>query len=90
MKKGFTLIELLSIIVILAIIALIAIPSISKVVEQARIGAIRNSVYGMIDAAELAYATDDSDARECFISGFLSSLAFMIYGSSVFLHSGQP
>jgi hypothetical protein len=38
----------------------------------------------------MVHATDDSDARECFINGFCFVVAFMIYGSSFSLHSGQP
>ena len=55
MKKGFTLIELLAVIIILAVIALIATPVVLNVVEEAKVKADRNSVYGLIDAAKLYY-----------------------------------
>ena len=55
-KKGFTLIELLAVIVILAIIALIAIPLIGNVIEKAKIGALENSVNGLIESANMYYA----------------------------------
>lgn len=55
-KKGFTLIELLAVIVILAIIALIAVPILLKVISSAKIGALKDSTYGIIDAANLYYA----------------------------------
>lgn len=58
MKKGFTLIELLAVIVILAIIALIATPLILNVIDDAKKGAFKNTAYGIIEAAELEYATD--------------------------------
>ena len=55
-KKGFTLIELLAVIVILAIIALIAIPLIGNVIEKAKIGALENSVNGLVESANMYYA----------------------------------
>ena len=58
MKKGFTLIELLAVIVILAIIALIATPLIMNVIDEAKRGSFENSAYGIVKAAEIAYATD--------------------------------
>ena len=55
-KKGFTLIELLATIVVLAIVSIITVPIISGVIENVRVEAIRNSIYGMFDAADLFYA----------------------------------
>ena len=55
-KKGFTLIELLAVIVILSIIALIAIPLIGNVIEKAKIGALENSVNGLVESANMYYA----------------------------------
>ena len=65
MKKGFTLIELLAVIIILAVIALIATPVVLNVVEEAKVKADRNSVYGLIDAAKLYYAESllDTDKK---------------------------
>ena len=54
-KKGFTLIELLAIIVILAIIAVITVPIILNIIDEARVGAEKNSVIGYGKAVELAY-----------------------------------
>ncbi len=59
-KKGFTLIELLAVIVILAVIALIATPLIMNTIEDAKKGAAKNSVYGIIAAGELKHTKDDS------------------------------
>ena len=59
MKKGFTLIELLAVIVILAIISLIAIPTISKVVEKARLGGARVSAIGFENAIDNTVALND-------------------------------
>ena len=55
-KKGFTLIELLAVIVILAIIALIASPLIGNVIEKAKLGALENSVNGLVESANMYYA----------------------------------
>ena len=56
MGKGFTLIELLAVIVILAVIALIAAPRVMNAIEEARLNSTKNSVYGIVKAAEVLYA----------------------------------
>ena len=55
-KNGFTLIELLAVIVILAIIALIAVPIIMNVINEAKKGAAKDSMYGYVEAIELEVA----------------------------------
>lgn len=55
--KGFTLLELLAVIVVLAIIALIVTPFVTEAIQNARDGADKNATYGIINAAELYYAT---------------------------------
>ena len=52
-KKGFTLIELLAVIVVIAVIALIAIPIITSVIDKAKLGALKDSAYGILDSAEM-------------------------------------
>ncbi len=54
-EQGFTLIELLAVIVILAVIALIATPLIMNVIEDAKDGALKNSVRNIIHIAESEY-----------------------------------
>ena len=54
-KNGFTLIELLAVIIVLAIIALIAMPIIFNVIENAKLKALENSTYGVIDAVRTNY-----------------------------------
>ena len=71
-NQGFTLIELLAVIVILAIIALIATPTILGVIEKAKKGSFKNSVYGLIDSANL-YVTEHLES---------SSLTFTCDGKS--------
>ncbi len=56
MKKGFTLIELLAVIIVLAIIILIATPIIFNVIENAKLKALENSCYGVIDAVKTKYS----------------------------------
>ena len=58
-KKGFTLIELLAVIVILAVIALIATPLVLNIIERAEKGAFKDSVYGIMEAAEFQVILDD-------------------------------
>lgn len=56
--KAFTLVELLAVIVILSIIAVISIPLMSDVIDNAKKGAFKNSVYGIVRAAELSYSSE--------------------------------
>ena len=51
-NKGFTLIELLAVILILSIISLIAIPTVSGILKESRVGAIKSSMQNIIKAAE--------------------------------------
>lgn len=53
MKKGFTLIELLAVLVVIAIISVIAIPTLINVISKAKINALKDSAYGIIDAGNL-------------------------------------
>ena len=55
-RKGFTLIELLAVIVILAIIALIATPTILGVIEKSKKESYRNSIYGIMESANIYLA----------------------------------
>ena len=59
-NNGFTLIELLAVIVILAVIALIATPLVLNIIERAEKGAFKDSVYGIMEAAEFQVILDDS------------------------------
>ena len=60
-RKGFTLIELLGVIVVLAVIALITTPVILGVIEKAKKGAFKNSVYGLIESTNI-YIAENLDA----------------------------
>ena len=66
-KTGFTLIELLAVIVILAIIVLIATPTILGVIEKAKKGAFKDSVYGLIDATSIYMAENIEEGDLKFI-----------------------
>ena len=60
-KRGFTLIELLAVIVELSVIALITTPLIIGVIEKAKKGAFKNSVYGLIESTNI-YIAENLDA----------------------------
>ncbi|MBQ4633791.1 MAG: prepilin-type N-terminal cleavage/methylation domain-containing protein [Bacilli bacterium] len=68
-RNGFTLIELLAVIIVLAIIALIAMPIIFNVIENAKIKAMENSTYGVIDAVRLEYMENLLGSNEACADG---------------------
>ena len=80
MKKGFTLIELLAVIVILAIIALIAVPTITGLIEKAKIGSVEQSAKGYVDAVDkqkalnLMDSDDTNDINEFVYDAPLASI----------------
>ena len=63
-KKGFTLVELLAVIVVLAIIALITVPTILGVIEKSRKAAYKDSIYGIIEAANIYLATNINSIKQ--------------------------
>jgi len=67
--KGFTLIELLAIIVILAIIAVITVPIILNVIDNAKIGAAKDSAYGYKDAINKFYVSQLYDNPDLKLDG---------------------
>ena len=67
MKKGFTLIELLAVIVIISIVALITVPILLNVIDNAKIGTLRNSAYGIIESADLYFAQNFGKEQESII-----------------------
>ncbi len=73
-KKGFTLIELLSVIIILAVIALIATPIVLNVIDNARISANKDSVYGLLDSAKLYYAESLLDENKTLSGNILDKI----------------
>ncbi len=73
-NKGFTLIELLAVIVILAIIALIATPIILNVIEESRENANKDSVAGIVKAADLYYSQHVFDGTIPFETNILDTL----------------
>jgi len=60
MKKGFTLIELLAVIVILAIILAIAIPSISNMIENSQINALKSDNKMVLKAVKTYVGVDNT------------------------------
>ena len=89
-KKGFTLIELLSVIIILAIIALIAFPLIGNVIEKAKIGALENSVNGLVESANMYYANQNIKGEQAtetifdFTNGEQTSTEKLEYNGKVY------
>ena len=65
-EKGFTLVELLAVIVILSVISLIAVPMILNVIEESKKGAIRSSVNGIVEAANLYYTQNKQEHHNVF------------------------
>ena len=63
-KRGFTLIELLAVIIILAIVALVAVPVILNVIDNAKKGALKDSVYNLTKAAENYIALEEARGNE--------------------------
>ena len=55
-RKGFTLIELLGVIVVLAVIVIITTPVILGVIEKSKKESYRNSIYGIIESANIYLA----------------------------------
>ena len=87
-RKGFTLIELLAVIVVLAIIAIIAIPIITSVIDKAKVGALKDSAYGIIEAGELYLANNLKDGIEDTIE-FTCSNGKCINGDKEITYKGQ-
>ena len=89
-KKGFTLVELLAVIVILAIIALIAIQLIGNVIEKAKIGALENSVNGLVESANMYYANQSIKGEQStetvfdFVNGEQTSSQKLEYKGKVY------
>ncbi|MDD3392371.1 MAG: BspA family leucine-rich repeat surface protein [Bacilli bacterium] len=91
--KGFTLIELLAVIVILAIIALIAIPLIMNVISEAKKGAFKDTVYGIIGSVENEYITSklaDEDDKKVIYTYENSVESSSIEGKSLKYKGTKP
>jgi len=59
--KAFTLIELLAVIIVLAVIAVVAVPIVLDVMDDVKKEADLQTVYGIIDTAELFFAESTLD-----------------------------
>ncbi len=80
-KKGFTLIELLAVIVILAIIAMIAVPIVLNLIEKSRRNAFKDSVYGIMEAADLFVVSENYNTND--------EIEFVCNGTSCSLDDGR-
>ena len=63
-KKGFTLVELLAIIVILAIIAVITVPIVSKIIDESRRKAAKQSAQNYLYAVENYIVMNELDSTK--------------------------
>lgn len=63
-KKGFTLIELLAVIVVIAIVTLISIPIVRGIIKNARINALKDSAYGLLEAGRIYYSDHSEDIED--------------------------
>ena len=95
-SNAFTLIELLAIIVILAIIAVITTPIILNIIDDVSVKSAKNSVYGIIDSAQLHYASQqlNNNDKVPTDTNLLSDIAYngkefenyLYYGYGVYLN----
>ena len=60
-KKGFTLVELLAVVVVLAIIIIIAVPIVKGFVKNARMNAVKDSAYGLLESGRVYYSNHSED-----------------------------
>ena len=61
MKKGFTLVELLSVIAIISILTLLIVPKVNETIINSKKNVNRNSVSGVVKAADVYYTKHLSD-----------------------------
>ena len=87
-QKGFTLIELLAVIVVLAVIALISVPIITSVIDKAKVGALKDSAYGILEASELYLAKNMSEGITDAIE-FTCSNGKCVSGDKEITYKGQ-
>lgn len=62
-NNAFTLIELLAVIVIMGVIMTIAIPAVNSLIEKSKVGAMKTSASGILEAAKL-YASNEMKNNE--------------------------
>lgn len=60
-KKGFTLVELLAVVVVLAIIIIIAVPIVKGFIKNARMNAVKDSAYGLLESGRVYYSNHSED-----------------------------
>ncbi len=78
-SKGFTLIELLAVLVVLTIVSLIAVPVVLNIIDTARKNAFKNTVYGVMRAADLFMVSEKTN----------DNLEFVCDGTSCHLEDGR-
>lgn len=84
MRSGFTLIELLAVIVILAVISLISVFFMLNIIDSAKMGALKDSVYGVTSSAEYYYSGSLTETIET--SEFICNNSGCINSSNVSLN----
>ena len=65
-KKGFTLIEVLGIIIVLGIVSVITVPFVYNVIESSKKNAFKETVEGIVKAADVYYARNNEKMFKTF------------------------
>lgn len=70
-KYGFTLIEVLAVIIVLSVIAIITVPIVTNVLDSSEKEALKNTAYGIIDAANLYYTNEQLSGNDFVLKEFI-------------------
>jgi type IV pilus assembly protein PilA len=88
-QRGLTLVELLAVVVILGIISAIAVPSITGIIQKAKVDAVKAETIHVLNAAKLYHAQNskDNDISSEDLESYLDNVKLTSY--SVNFNSGS-